>query len=41
VIPVEEMVEEELNALVGFAEVQERERRYTPKAAPARDEQER
>jgi len=26
---------EELNALVGFAEVQERERRYTPKAAQA------
>ena len=26
---------EELNALVGYAEVQERERRYTPKAAQA------
>jgi len=25
---------EELNALVGFAEVQARERRYTPPAAP-------
>jgi 2-methylisocitrate lyase-like PEP mutase family enzyme len=30
---------EELNALVGFAEVQERERRYTPKATPAREGQ--
>jgi hypothetical protein len=30
---------EELNALVGFAEVQERERRYTPKATLAHDGQ--